>query len=54
MLRQKWPARWCGRLGGALRYNDNNHYLHIYYRLYSSLVSRIYAKITSLINSNEL
>jgi hypothetical protein len=20
MPRQKWPARWCGRLGGALRY----------------------------------
>jgi hypothetical protein len=21
VLRQKWPARWCGRLGGALRYS---------------------------------
>jgi hypothetical protein len=21
MPRQKWPARWCGRLGGALRYS---------------------------------
>jgi hypothetical protein len=42
MPRQNWPARWCGRLGGALRYllivNDNNLELVRYYFLKLSLL----------------
>jgi hypothetical protein len=41
MPRQNWPARWCGRLGDALRY-----ILYISYNLsilvFLALLSRLY------------
>jgi hypothetical protein len=38
MPRQNWPARWCGRLGGALRYS-----IYVHYYFFSFLPLDVYS-----------
>jgi hypothetical protein len=49
MPRQKWPARWCGRLGGALRYLFYLNIL-IYYLLEPTI--RLLVELLNFVNKN--